>query len=292
MKSKLFRIPKTGTESFVVQVDRVEKFYDSRHYHPELQITLILEGTGTRFIGDSVDRFRAGDIFLIGPNLPHVFRNESRHNGDSANYSAASVSIYFKREVFGNEFYTLPETRRLTDLINRSYRGISVSPDIRGILAVEIESIVSLNGFEKVLKLLQILHLLSEAMDNSDSISSMSFTSPEKDSDNHRINDVFEHVMKYYNQDIKLDMVAGIASMSPTAFCRYFKSRTGNTFSEFLMKIRVGQACRLLIDEDMSIAQVCYESGFNNLSNFNRHFKLIAGCTPTEYIRIHNRAAV
>jgi len=287
MKSRLFRIPKTGTESFVVQVDRVEKFYDSRHYHPEMQVTLILEGTGTRFIGDSVERFRAGDIFLIGSNLPHVFRNESRYNGDTGKVSAASVSIYFNREVFGKEFYTLPETRKITELVNGSYRGIYVSPEKAGLLADEIESIVSLNGFERVLKLLTILHVLSELMDTSSIISSMSFASPEKESDNNKINDVFEYVMKYYNQEIRLEKVAGIANMSPTAFCRYFKSRTKNTFSEFLMKIRVGQACRLLIDEDMSIAQVCYEAGFNNLSNFNRHFKSISGCTPSEYLRIN-----
>lgn len=287
MKSKLFRIPKTGTESMLVQVDRVDQFYDSRHYHPELQITLILKGSGTRFIGDSIARFGPGDIYLIGPNLPHVFRNEGRSvNGDNG-YAAASVSVYFKKDIFGNQFLTLPEVRAVSELINRTYRGIHVVNDDTVKLTGMIEELVILDGFDRILGLLSVLNILSQSQQRLVYISSMSFALPQKDSDNKRINDVFEFIMNNYESEIRLEKISEIANMVPTSFCRYFKSRTRNTFTEFLIKIRVGQACRLLIEEEISVSQVCYRSGFNNLSNFNTHFKLLTGYTPSAYARMH-----
>lgn len=290
MRSKLFRIPKTGTESVLVQVDRVDQFYDARHYHPEIQITLIQKGSGTRFIGDSIERFSEGDIYMIGPNLPHVFRNEGKSADSEHSYAAASVSVYFNKDLLGGHFSGIPETRAISELIERSHRGIHVLTVDNSSLAGMIGEFPGLEGFDRILGLLTLLNILAGSIGRSVAISSMSFASPPKDSDNRRINAVFEYIIRNYDSEIRLENVSEIANMAPTAFCRYFKSRTRNTFTEFLQKIRVGQACRLLIEEDLSVSQVCYRSGFNNLSNFNSVFKSITGYTPTAYAEMHRVA--
>ena len=159
MKSLLFKIPKTNRESLMVQIDNANDSFNSRHYHPELQITLVKLGNGTRFIGDSIEQYNEGDIFIIGPNLPHVFRPAK--SDDLAESRAHLVSIYFNKDVFGETFYQLPELVFINKLIDSSKRGLILNEAIRADLIDQIEKLVNAKGFDRVLKLLELLNMVS-----------------------------------------------------------------------------------------------------------------------------------
>lgn len=282
MKPVLFRIPKTETESFRVQVDKLPYFYDTLHFHPEWQITLMLEGTGTQFVGDNVERFQPYDIYFLGSNLPHVFRSDAEYYTD--NLRAYSISIYFRGDILGEHFFDIPETLHLKSLLYEASRGFRIRNKEANELTTLIKSIVYKNGFEKLLTFLEILNALS-ASTGKKYLSSITYQSTQKETDNQRINDVFEFLMRNYEREINLEEVAGIANMTPNAFCRFFKLRTRKTFSEFLNDIRIGHACRMLQSGDNSISEVCYATGFNNVSNFNRQFKNRTKMTPSTYLR-------
>jgi len=282
MKPLLFRIPKTETESFRVQIDDLPYFYDTLHFHPEWQITLMLESTGTQFVGDNVARFQPFDIYFLGSNLPHVFRNDAEYYSQSMR--AYSVSIYFRGDILGETFFDIPETLHLKTLLAEASRGFRIRNNESNGLAQLVESIMHKKGFEKLLTFLEILNAISASADK-EFLSSIAYQSTQKETDNQRINDVFEFLMRNYERDINLDETAGIANMTPNAFCRFFKLRTRKTFSEFLNDIRIGHACRMLQNGDTSVLEVCFANGFNNVSNFNRQFKNRTRMTPSAYLR-------
>lgn len=282
MKPLLFRIPKTETESFRVQVDDLPYFYDTLHFHPEWQITLILESTGTQFVGDNVARFQPFDIYFLGSNLPHVFRNDAGYYMQSMR--AYSVSIYFRGDILGENFFDIPETHHLKTLLTEASRGFRIRNKETNTLTKLVKSIIHKNGFEKLLTFLEILNAISASPDK-EFLSSIAYQSTQKETDNQRINDVFEFLMRNYEREVNLEEVAGIASMTPNAFCRFFKLRTRKTFSEFLNDIRIGHACRMLQNGDTSVLEVCFANGFNNVSNFNRQFKNRTNMTPSAYLR-------
>lgn len=281
MKPLLFRIPKTETESFRVQVDDLPYFYDTLHFHPEWQITLMLESTGTQFVGDNVARFQPFDIYFLGSNLPHVFRNDAEYYAQSMR--AYSVSIYFRGDILGENFLDIPETHHLKTLLTEASRGFRIRNKEANALTTLVESIIHKNGFEKLLTFLEILNAISASPDK-EFLSSIAYQSTQKETDNQRINDVFEFLMRNYEREVNLEEVAGIASMTPNAFCRFFKLRTRKTFSEFLNDIRIGHACRMLQNGDTSVLEVCFANGFNNVSNFNRQFKNRTSMTPSAYL--------
>lgn len=285
MKPVLYSFPKTGRESFSVQIeDDIPHFYDVLHYHPEWQITLIKESVGTRFIGDSIERFSAGDIFMIGPNLPHVFRNDKTFYEEGSDLRASFVSMYLNDSSFGTEFFHLPETRHLRLLMKKAFRGIRVMGETRKKAATLIEQVVNTEGFDRFLALLSLLNCLATS-NELDYISNMSFYRPQKEIDSKKINDVFDFVMKNFSKTITLEEVATVASMTPTSFSRYFRQRTQKTFSNFLNEVRIGHACKLLLEGDYNVSEISYECGYNNISNFNRQFKAMTKFTPSEYLK-------
>jgi AraC-like DNA-binding protein len=282
MKPLLFRIPKTETESFRVQIDDLPYFYDKLHFHPEWQITLILEGSGTQFVGDNVGRFQPYDIYLLGSNLPHVFRNDADYY--TADMRAYSISIYFRGDILGENFFDIPETSHLKSLLNEASRGFRIRNRETNEMTTLIKSITYKKGFDKLLTFLEILNALSVSSEKQ-YLSSITYQITKKETDNQRINNVFEFLMRNYEREVNLEEVAEIANMTPNAFCRFFKLRTRKTFSEFLNDIRIGHACRMLQSGNNSVLEVCYANGFNNVSNFNRQFKNRTKMTPSAYLK-------
>ena len=286
MKPLLFRNPKTEKESLLVQEDRLPHFYDKLHYHPEVQLTFIEEGSGTRFVGDGIDRFYAGDVTVYGSNLPHVLHADPAFYEDGAEQWCEGTSLYFRPESFGPAFMKLPELKTIHDFMERSSRGVSFQGDSRRRFGGRIKRIAKLQGFKRLHALLDLLYEMAQSEEYS-YLSRLSFAHERKDTDHRKINDVFEYVMQHFNEDIRLQQIADVAHMSETAFCRYFKQRTRMTFSRFLNEVRVGHACRLLMEGGLQVTEICYRCGFNNVSNFNRQFKLITGYTPSTYKRMH-----
>ncbi len=288
MKPIYFQIPKTSGETVRVQYDQQPHFYDNLHFHPEVQIMLICESSGTRFIGDSIGSFGPGDLLLLGPNLPHVFRNDKKYYEQDPQLQASNVSVFFQFESFGEPFLSLPEVYPILKLLQSSGRGIAIRGGTRERATALVHQMLPLEGFERLITLFSFLSLVSRSME-IELLSSVGFDGPQKDSDSRKINDVFSYIMENFSQDVRLQEAANIASMSVNAFCRYFKQHTRKTFSTFLNEIRIGHACRLLIEDRWNVRETAFECGYDNISYFNRQFKDITGYTPSEYLRLHRQ---
>lgn len=286
MKARLFRVVKTAAASFQVQEDDMAHFYDQLHFHPEFQLTYIMEGEGTLFVGDGIHRFGPGQVLLLGSNLPHVLRNDEEWYAPGSALKARAISIYFNLDAFGSAFFQLPELRLVQQLLARAGRGLVFDAADQHI----VEAFAHLPGkvdFERMLSLFQLLHRLSKEQTVSE-LSSMVWVTPLKDADHIRINAVFSYIMENFHDTIRLEDVAAIAHLSPTAFCRFFKNRTRKTFSNFLAEIRIGQACRLLLEDDYQVSEIAWKCGYRNLSNFNRQFKSLKGYAPVQWLQLHN----
>jgi AraC-like DNA-binding protein len=285
MKPLFYKLSRPSEESIEVLFEEQDHFYDNLHFHPEVQIMAILESTGTHFIGDSIGNFKPGDILLLGSNLPHVFRNEKKYYEENSNLKARNISIFFDEGAFGEKFFSLPEFFHIQKLLQNSKRGIRIKGETNKRIAVLIEEVLSLKGFERLMHIFTILNILSKSTELKP-LSSVGFYGIQKDTDSQRINDVFTYIMKNLSEDIKLQEAAGIANMSVNAFCRYFKKHTRKTFSKFLNEIRIGHACRLLIEEKWNIREIAFECGYDNISYFNRQFKEITKYNPKTYIKM------
>ena len=282
MKVLPFKITKTIKESYRIQVDKQQYFYDILHQHPEIQLTLIVDGYGTFICGDHIGHFSEGDLFLIGPNMPHVFKCDDSFYDPAHLLTAYGISVFFDRDVFGKSFFDLPEMEVAKDLLLNSQRGIQFKGESLQDATPLMHSILYTKGIDRLIGLLKLLKILSnESCHNYLSTSTAIKEYNEKDGK--RMNDVFQFTMKNFNRPIALEEVSAIANMSPNAFCRFFKQRTQKTYVNFLNEVRIGNACQLLQRKDLTIAQICYNSGFNNLSHFNRYFKRITGLSPSEY---------
>ncbi len=283
MKAIPFSVPSTQTASFRVQVDDVPHFYDRLHHHPEIQITLVEKGEGSLFVGDSISSFAPGDLLMIGAGVPHAFRN------DAAYYTAESpgayaVSLLFETHALGRDFFELPEMQHIQKLIQGAAAGLKFSVGITKVLRSRMHQMIAADGFGRLRTLLDILHALAQAK-GVEKLSTYHLSTAPISAEYNRLNAVFQYCMDHYAEPIRLEEVAALSNLSVSAFCRYFKLHTRKTFSYFLNELRVGMACKLLSSGESTVAEICYQVGYNNLSNFNRQFKRIKGMTPTVYLK-------
>jgi AraC-like DNA-binding protein len=276
MKVLPFIIPKPENVTLYVQNYKGESFYEKLHQHKEIQISLVLKGEGTYIIGDCVGDFKPNDVFVLGENLPHVFKRDEAFENE-----VEMVSLFFSKNSYGNGFFNLPEFEHFKHFFNNSVLGYKVLSNKSELLKLlsEIESQIKYQQFKCFL---EILNLISQGEKRE--LSSLINLKKYAGDEGKRMSDIFQYTMNNYHQEISLDQVSNIANMTPNAFCRYFKQRTNKTFVNFLIDIRIGNACKLLTkDNDLNITEISYKSGFNNLANFNRKFKVIKGVTPSEY---------
>jgi AraC-like DNA-binding protein/quercetin dioxygenase-like cupin family protein len=282
MKPPLQKSPISPDHAFEVKFLKAPHFDPNWHFHPEYQLFVVLNGTGTRFIGDHVSPFKKGDLVFTGPNLPHLWRSDMEYFEDEKEFWTEGIVIYFHEHFLGEEFLQKNEVYRIRQLFLKAQRGM----EIIGETSVKAETLMFelLKGsdFESILTLLNLLNLLANTADYN-LLASAGYSNSLKESDTERMNRVHAYVMKNFREKISLEEVAAIANMTPTAFSRYFKTHANKTFSDFLSEIRIGYSCKLLMEKKMSISQVCYDSGFNTLSNFNRQFKAITHYNPLEY---------
>jgi AraC-like DNA-binding protein len=256
------------------------------HFHPEIEIMLITKGKGTRFIGDSIESFEPYDLVMVGPNLAHVWKN-NHHLEEGNNLTAECIYILFTENSFGPNFFKIPEMAQLKSLVSKSNRGIKFFGKTKSIVAEKILKAHEQTGVEQFISFMGILHELSVS-DEYSVLSSIGFNGKIQASDMHRLNDVLDYLMKNFRDEVKLEEIAEIANMSSTSFCRYFKSRTNKTVFEFINEIRIGHAHKLLVETQYNMDQICFESGFKNVSSFFKQFKLITGKTPSKFRKDHN----
>ncbi len=278
MKVLPFTIPKPKNVTLYIDHYKGDTFYEKLHQHKEIQISLVLSGEGTFVIGDCVGDYKANDIFVIGENLPHVFKRD--HNSE---IETEMISIFFSKNCFGENFFELPEFDHFQLFLNDAVLGLKVQSNKEKLITA-ISKIKNDSKFDQFLNFMNILNLISRA--EIKKLSSLINLKKYAGNEGKRMSDIFQYTMDNFHKEISLHDVAYIANMTPNAFCRYFKQRTTKTFVNFLIDIRIGNACKLLAkNNDLSITEISYKSGFNNLANFNRKFKALKGITPSEYRR-------
>ena len=282
MRPPLLKSPIPASHAFVAKDLKAPYFDPNWHFHSEYQLFVVLKGTGTRFIGDHVKAFKSGDVVFTGPNLPHLWRSDPEYYDGTKELYTHGLVIYFQKDFLGKTFMEKDEAIRLKQLFLKAQRGLEVGSKTAALLTRMIVKLLKLDGFERVLQLLHILHILANTSDYH-LLASAGYRNSLKESDTERMNKVHAFVLKNFRNKISLEEVATIANMTPSSFSRYFKTHANKTFSEFVSEIRIGHACKLLIEKNINIAEACYESGFQTLSNFNRQFKFITHKSPTEY---------
>lgn len=270
-------------DSINVILNRKQCFINPYHFHAELKISLILKSRGTAFIGDYVGPFKPGDIFTIGANVPHCWRNDPVYLKDEK-HEAEMLTLYFSWNFLGSEFYQLPECRHILHFLEKVKSGIQISAQQSHDIKSQLLLLENLKGIGKLTCFISILDMLSSVKEFQ-LLATDKFISTFANGSSSRINKVYCYLLNDFATDISLKKGAAIANMSETAFSRYFKSKTGTTFTQLLNDIRIRYACKLLVTNDESLSQVAYDCGYNNLSNFIIQFKRIMNQKPNEYRR-------
>jgi AraC-like DNA-binding protein len=276
MKVVPFQIPKNTEEAFRVQVDDIPHLYNHLHQHPEIQVTVIKESHGTLIAGDYVGPFHAGDVFVIGSNQAHVFRNDEKFFKKKS--KAVAITIFFDQATLGEKFWQLQETKTFQQFFSNSSGGFRITGKKKKSLTEKLVNILTAEGIGRIIIFLEIIKELSNKKEMHP-LSKPVIQRNIKCYDGARLNKVIEFTFREFQRIITLHEVAALANLTPEAFCKYFKTRTRKTYISFLNEIRINHACRLLT-EDRPVADVCYDSGFTNLSNFNRIFKRIKTISP------------
>ncbi|MCF6168530.1 AraC family transcriptional regulator [Lutibacter sp.] len=280
MKVLPFKIPKPENVTLYIQNYEGESFYEKLHQHKEIQISVIIKGEGSYIIGDCVGEFKPSDIFVIGEDLPHVFKRDVAYGKETK-----MITLFFSKNAFGDTFFSLPEFVHFHSFFDDAVLGFEVLSNKKKISRI-LSKIDSLSKYEQFTSFLEILNLISKGQKHT--LSSLINLKKYAGDEGKRMSDIFQYTMNNYHTEISLQQVSNIANMTPNAFCRYFKQRTNKTFVNFLIDIRIGNACKLLTkNNDLNITEISYKSGFNNLANFNRKFKAIKGVTPSEYRKKH-----
>jgi AraC-like DNA-binding protein len=256
--------------------------YPMWHYHQEIEINLVLNGSGTRFIGNHIEDFKDEDLVLIGSNLPHVWKNDPQYFTGDPDLYAHVINLQFQEDFGGKDLLSLPEFATISDLLKKSHQGIRFYGETYKEVAKKMLKIVHLEGFERFMELLFVLDILSKSIECY-CLSSEGFMKKTNPHQVDKINKVYDFMLTNFTKPINVEDVASVANMNSAAFCRFFKQVMMKTFVRFLTELRIGHACKLLISSDITVAGVCFESGFQNLSNFNRQFKEYTGKTPIEY---------
>jgi AraC-like DNA-binding protein/mannose-6-phosphate isomerase-like protein (cupin superfamily) len=267
--------PISDSDLFVVLDHLGAKFDFPIHYHPEYEINLVLNSEGKRIIGDSIKPFSHSDMVMIGPNTPHAWTGTESPD-------VHVITIQIQEDFLSEKALSRNMLHSINDLLKRSRLGVLFSKETSQNMIPRVKKLTQERGFDSFLDFMSILYDLSISR-HQVSLSSPSYVDMYDTSKSRRINLVNDYLYKSLQNPIKIEEVAKIVNMSPSAFRHFFKKRTQRTFSNYLSDLRVGKAAKQLIETEKNISEICFESGFNNLSNFNRVFKNQKGCTPKEF---------
>jgi AraC-like DNA-binding protein len=282
MKPHLLKIHLQPDQSFSVRHDIVPHFYNKLHHHPELELVHIIKGSGRQFIGNNIHHFKSGDMILLGANLPHYWRSEDSYFAPDSQQKCEAIVVHFIPIFLGDTFLNLPENKAIVKLFQKALQAVRIKNDTQRHVSDWLEKLLVAKNSERIVLLLQILEAIANSKDTKTICSKgLEFHYNPRDVD--RLNAIYQFVLQNFSSEITLNQVARVAHISPQAFCRYFKSRIKKTFSKFLIEVRIGHACKLLAETNKSVADICYECGYNNFSNFNRHFKNLTKKTPLEH---------
>jgi AraC-like DNA-binding protein len=284
MQPKLEKVFPNYASSIAVKRE-ITPFMDyPLHYHPEFDIIYVEKSTGIRLTGNHIGHFSDGDLMFISPNLPHVWKNDNDfYQGNDGLFVDVYV-IHFREDALKPGFFDLPEFVHIKKLFQLGQQGMMIKGKDHQKIVDLIKNVYVSIGFDRMVLFLKTLDVIARTNDY-ELLSNQGFTNSLNNTDSERIDKVMNFLMENYVRDIQLEEVSELLNMNKSSFCRYFKYRTHKTCSQFLNEIRIAHACKLLINGEITISEICYATGYNNISHFNRQFKLITGMTAKEYAR-------
>lgn len=287
MKQVLHKSEIPLSKIFIISHLKEKHFDPIWHAHSEFQLFVVLKGTGTRFIGDSIKSFSPDELILTGPHLPHVWRSDEIYFSKDDHSNCEGIVIYFNENFLGDHIMEKEEMITVKKLFEKSLRGLEFYGPKKSQVIKLMHELLHLDSIQSVIHLLSILNILSKCKEYQH-ISSRPFEEDNRQDETHRLNLVYEYVFKNFRKKISLKDVADLVHMTPTSFSRYFTLKNNKAFSEFISEIRVKNACKMLIESEESISQICFDCGFNTFSNFNKQFKEIISISPTQYRKVYS----
>lgn len=270
--------PLTASDCFTLFSRVKSKFDFPLHYHEEFELNFIMNAKGAkRVIGDHIDEITDLELVLVGPNLPHVWQTYKCKSRE-----IKEITIQFHKDLFDEKFLRRNQMNFINKMLERSARGILFSRQTIEQINPRLIILSQKEGFDSVLELLSILHDLSISR-NMQTLSDATFSNAEFSYNSRRIDKAFEYMNQNFQKNITLNEIAKVVNMTEVSFSRFFKAKTGITYIESLLELRLGHASRLLIDTSQSVSEIAFNCGFNNISNFNRLFKKKKKCTPKAF---------
>ncbi len=280
-KPHLLKIIPPVDSSFILKGDEIA-WNNPWHYHPELELIFCIKGKGTNFVGNAIRSIEEGEILLFGSNLPHTRQRDKGFYEQNTKEKPESIVIQFRLDFLGEKFFDIQEFLHINELANRALRGLKFSGKTLQNVSQKLLLMEELDKTQRVLELLQILNILAKS-EEFEYLNTGGYASDVHEKNSQKINQVYEFTITNFRKTIELSQVAELTSLSISAFCRYFKTRTRKSYFQYLTEVRIGYACKLLNEGEFDIGNVAYQSGFNNLSNFNKQFKKVMKTTPGVY---------
>jgi len=279
MKAKLESITSDRNSSFRILLtpNLNELFY--WHFHPEYEIVYVETETGFRHIGDHISKYEGSDLALIGPNLPHL-------NFDyGVKATVDTVVVQMKENFLGQDFFSLPETAAIKTLFEKAKSGVAFYGETKKLAGEKLKQLTALPHFEQLIILLQVFNLLANS-NEVEMLKARPIASASVLKEQHRLQKVYHFIEANYQNEIDVNSIAKLCNLTTAAFCRYFKKSTHYTFTYFLNQFRINQSKKILL-QDKNVTEACYESGFANISYFNKTFKKVTGENPSAFKKKH-----
>lgn len=254
------------------------------HFHSEIELVFVLKSYGVRFVADSLEKFNEGDLVLVGSQVPHYWKNDEAFHQGNPELKVEAVVVQISPDFLERSLEIYPELAGIRDLFRRAQQGICFSHGFAQRVKDQIVSLVSLQGFERFLEVLKLLGVMARTKEYR-LLASRDFKSNPLDVNDQRLDKILNYLNLNYTEKISLVQLAGQFGMNPSAFSRYFSEKTGKSLVHYINELRVKYACKLFRNKAESVSQVCFECGFNNISNFNRFFRSVMKMTPSEYMQ-------
>lgn len=275
------KLPLNSESTFIARTYETPDWETPYHQHGEYELMVIRNSKGTAFIGDHIGSFEEGDTYLLGKDLPHWFRKQDESE------TGSSMVVQFQEHAFGKDFLSLPQARGIAKLLHASSRGLSLHGRLREEVGRDLIELEHMDGMKQLLALLDLLDRISRSSEHVFLSHQQAYNY--SDRDKQLINRVFDYSLKHFKRKITLEEVAGLCNKSVSSFSHYFKKTTKVGYVRFLTQIRISHACSLLKETELSVAEICYQSGFNSWANFSKQFRSLAGMPPRDYRRLHRK---
>lgn len=270
---------------FLIREINLPYFSTEFHFHNECQLVYVVESEGKRIIGDNVEHFESDELIFLGSDVPHVWHNDQQYFKNEVLKNARSIALFINPEELLEHIAVFGSVKQIQSMLSKAQRGMKFYGNTKIELTRLLKQMCKQKELPAAINLLQILEILCNTKEFNFLVGE-GYINNYQNKDNGRMDAVFKFVFNHFREEISLTTIAGIAGMNQQAFCRYFKSRTQKSFTQFVNEIRIGQACKMLSDSNNTIIQIAYSCGFNSITNFNSFFKAIKGTTPREFRKL------